>query len=59
MAKYRNITDDTLWVDVNGNLVQVDPDHVIDIPAGRYVQTGDQGEPALFSAVSDSKKGTK
>lgn len=59
MSKYRNITDEVLWVDVDGRLVQVDPDSIIDIPAGRYVQTGDTGEDALFAPVSDSKKGSK
>ena len=58
MGKYRNITDDVLWVDVDGNLVQVDPDTIVHIPAGRYVQTGETGEPALFASVPDtSKKG--
>ena len=58
MSKYRNITDDVLWVDVAGQLVQVDPDGIVDLPAGRYVQTGETGEPPLFAAVSDtSRKG--
>ena len=28
MGKYRNITSDTLWVDIDGTLVRVDPDTV-------------------------------
>lgn len=60
MGKYRNITSDTLWVDIDGTLVRVDPDTVVELPASRYVQTGDQGEPPLFAVVSDStKKGGK
>ena len=31
MAKYRNITDDTLLVVVGGGLVKVEPDAVIDL----------------------------
>lgn len=60
MAKFRNITDEVLWVDVNGALVPVAPDTVVDIPAGKYVQTGETGETPLFAVVSDTpKKGSK
>lgn len=55
MAKYRNVTDHTLVVDIgHGRFASVDPGEIVTIPDNpdRYVQTGETGEPALFEAVA-------
>ena len=52
MAKFRNITDTTLWVDTGGPaLVKVEPGAVVDIPDTLYVQTGETGEEPLWEPV--------
>lgn len=54
MPKYRNVSGDTLWVDLgNGQIPKVDDGEVVDIPeSDRYVQTGEHGEAPLFELVS-------
>ena len=47
MPKFRSLSNDTLWVDVEGRLVKVEPGEVIDIPAT---------QPALFESVAAPKK---
>jgi len=58
MPKFRSLSNDTLWVDVEGRLVKVEPGEVIDIPATQttYMQVGDHGETALFESVAAPKK---
>jgi hypothetical protein len=54
MAKYRNVTTDTLWVDLgDGRMPKVEPGDVIDIPdSDRYVQTGAYGETPIWEPIA-------
>lgn len=57
MAKYRNITDDTLLVVVGGGLVKVEPDAVIDLPDESAQATAENGHPApVWAKVTTPKK---
>lgn len=57
MTKYRYIADAPVRVDVGGRAVYVETGDVVDIADdGRYVQTGDTGEPALFELVNPTPK---
>lgn len=58
MPKFRSLATDTLWVDVDGRLVKVEPGEVVDIPTTHtgYMQVGDHGETALFESVAVPKK---
>lgn len=57
MAKYRNITEQTLWVDTGGSaLSRVEPGDVADIPDHLYVQTGATGEEPLWEPVRPTTK---
>ena len=61
MPKFRNISGDDRFVDTPGRgLVLVEADAIVDIPEDpdRYIQVGDQGEPALFEAVEPAKSTT-
>lgn len=61
MPQYRNITDETLFVDTGtGTLARVAPDEVFTLSESdeRYVQTGESGERALFAPVTTTKKAT-
>ena len=62
MAKYRNLTNDTLAIDLGQfGLVTVEPDGVFDVPDDHpgYFQVGDHGETPLFAAVTaHTKKAT-
>lgn len=61
MAKYRNITKTTLWVDLgNGQFPKVEPGEIVDIPdSDRYVQTGETGEDAMWEAVASASTAKK
>ena len=55
MSKYRNISGETLWVDLgNGQVPRVEDGDIVDIPddPNRYVQTGESGETPLWEAVA-------
>lgn len=59
MAKYRNITHETLAVDLGQfGLVTVEPEGVFEVSASypNYIQTGETGEPALFELVDTTTK---
>lgn len=60
MPTYRNITEETLFVDLGrGSLVRVDAGEVLVASdaedAARYFQTGDTGESPLWEPVTTSK----
>lgn len=59
MAQYRNVSGDTLWVDLgsgrfpkvaDGDLVEFPDDHP------HYIQTGETGERPLWQLVTPTKK---
>lgn len=55
MSKYRNISGETLWVDLgNGQFPKVEDGDIVDIPDDptRYIQTGETGETPLWEAVA-------
>jgi hypothetical protein len=54
VAKFRNISNDTLWVDLgNGQFPKVEPGEIVDIDDSvRYVQTGESGEVAIWERVA-------
>ncbi len=55
MAKYRNVSGDTLWVDLgNGQFPKVGDGEIVDFPDNhdRYIQTGETGETPLWEAVA-------
>ena len=55
MSKDRNISGETLWVDLgNGQVPRVEDGDIVDIPddPNRYVQTGESGETPLWEAVA-------
>ncbi len=57
MTKYRYLADAPARVDVGGRAVYVETGDVVDIADdGRYVQTGETGEPALFELVTHPPK---
>ena len=63
MPQYRNITDETLFVVTERDLVKVEPDSILtvsdDFAKQVYFQTGETGEPKLWAAVAaPSKKST-
>lgn len=59
MAKFRNITDETLHVDTDRGLSAVEPDGVLTVSdafaASRYFQTGETGETPMWAVVVDGK----
>lgn len=61
MAQFRNITDETLFVATDSGLVKVEADAIITVSdefAGSvYFQVGEQGESALFAAVTSAPAG--
>lgn len=59
MSRYRNISGRTLSVRTERGFVDV-PDgevveHTADYVSAHYIQTGEQGEPALWEPVSKAK----
>lgn len=54
MAKFKYVGDDVVWIDLAGRLVKAEPGDVVEFPADWpcYVQTGEQGEPALFAPIT-------
>lgn len=54
MPKYRNITPDTLWVDLGGRFPKVGPGEICEFPDDYpcYVQTGETGEPPIWELVT-------
>ena len=59
MAKFRNITDETLFVETDHGLSEVAPDGILTVStafaASRYFQTGETGETPLWAVVEDGK----
>lgn len=56
MALYRNISGTDRYVDAGGRLVLVEDGAVVDIDdTDRYIQTGAEGEEALFERVTTKK----
>ena len=55
MGKYRNITDEALFVVASGGLVRVDPDGVVDLPDEQAQATAANGHPApVWAPVTTS-----
>jgi hypothetical protein len=54
VAKYRNVSGETLWVDLgDGRVPKVEPGDVVELDdVNRYVQTGATGETPLWEAVA-------
>jgi hypothetical protein len=59
MAKYRNITTDTLYAVTAGGYIKCAPGEVIDGDDSTYWQTGATGEDALWELVSATAKAKK
>jgi hypothetical protein len=54
VPKYRNVSGETLWVDLgNGQFPKVEDGDIVEIPSDdRYVQTGETGEIPLWEPVA-------
>jgi hypothetical protein len=56
VALYRNVSGVDRFVDAGGRLVLVEDGAVVDIDdTNRYIQTGAEGEEALFERVASKK----
>lgn len=54
MAKYRNITPDTLWTDLGVRIARTGPGEICEFPDDYpcYIQTGETGEPPIWEPVA-------
>ncbi len=62
MPQYRNVSGDTLWVDLgNGQFPKVADGEIVTFPEDHpsYIQTGETGESPLWQLVAPTKKSAK